>query len=111
MKTAHLRNAGISVCVLTLITTVFLVSGSAQAEADVKFKDAASYYKDAKCVVCHGKTAEKKFNTEMKEEDLVAIILKGKKGEKPPNMPGYEAKGISADQAKELLAYMKSLKK
>jgi hypothetical protein len=38
-------------------------------------------------------------------------VLKGKKAEKPPNMPGYEEKGIIEDQAKALLAYMKSIKK
>jgi hypothetical protein len=37
-------------------------------------------------------------------------VLKGKKGEKPPNMPGYEEKGINEDQAKALVAHMKSLK-
>jgi len=36
--------------------------------------------------------------------------LKGKKMEKPPNMPGYEAKGINEEQAKALLAHMKSLR-
>jgi hypothetical protein len=38
-------------------------------------------------------------------------VLKGKKSEKPPNMPGYEEKGIAEDQAKLLVAYMKSMKK
>jgi hypothetical protein len=30
--------------------------------------------------------------------------------EKPPNMPGFAEKGITADQAKALVAHMKSLK-
>ena len=108
MKIAHSKKTGIVVCVLTLFAMVFLVSGAAQT--DVKFIDAASYYKDAKCVVCHGQKAEKKFNTELKEEEMVEAILKGKKPEKPPNMPAYELKGLTADQAKEMIAYMKSLK-
>jgi len=41
---------------------------------------------------------------------MVQAILKGKKGEKPPNMPAFEEKGITADQAKELVALMKQLK-
>jgi hypothetical protein len=41
----------------------------------------------------------------------VQIVLKGKKPEKPPNMPAYEEKGITEDQAKALVAHMKSLKK
>ena len=45
------------------------------------------------------------------EADLVQAVLKGKKPEKPPNMPAYEEKGINEEQAKALVAYMKSLKK
>ena len=41
---------------------------------------------------------------------MVESILKGKKVEKPPNMPAFAEKGIDADQARALIAYMKSLK-
>jgi mono/diheme cytochrome c family protein len=88
----------------------FCFGAAAADDPSVKYKDAASYYKEAKCVVCHGKKAEKKFDTTKTDDDMLQIILKGKKVEKPPHMPGYEAKGITADQAKELIAYMKSLK-
>jgi mono/diheme cytochrome c family protein len=108
MKIAYLKRIGAAVAVATLLALVFLVSGNAQTE--VKFTDAASYYKDAKCVVCHGQKAEKKFDADMKEEAMVEIVLKGKKPEKPPNMPAYETKGITADQAKAMVAYMKQLK-
>jgi hypothetical protein len=37
-------------------------------------------------------------------------VLKGKKPEKPPNMPAFEDRGITADQAKALVDYMKSVK-
>ena len=107
MKTAYFKRIGIAV--VTMLALVFLVSGVAQTDA-VKFTDAASYYKDAKCVVCHGQKAEKKFNADLKDEELVEIVLKGKKPEKPPNMPSYEAKGLTADQAKAMVDYMKSLK-
>ena len=70
--------------------------------------DAAKAYK--KCVACHGAKAEKKFDATKSDDEHVQIILKGKKGEKPPNMPGYESKGINAEQAKALLSYMKSLR-
>ena len=63
------------------------------------------------CVACHGPAAEKKFDATLADADLFQIVLKGKKAEKPPNMPGYEEKGITEDQAKALLAYMKSIKK
>jgi hypothetical protein len=36
--------------------------------------------------------------------------MKGKKPEKPPNMPAYGEKGVTAEQAKALLEYMKKLK-
>ena len=70
--------------------------------------DAAKAYK--KCVACHGAKADKKFDTAKSDDEHVQIILKGKKAEKPPHMPGYESKGINAEQAKAILDYMKSLK-
>ena len=108
MKITHLRKLGVATGVVTLFAVFMLVSSSAQTE--VKYVDAGSYYKDGKCLVCHGPKAEKKFNTELKDEELVEIVLKGKKPEKPPNMPAYEAKGITAEQAKALIDYMKGLK-
>ena len=109
MRIAYLKKVGAAVAVAILLALVSLVSGAAQTET-VKFTDAATYYKDAKCVVCHGQKAEKKFNAELKDEELVEIVLKGKKPEKPPNMPAYEAKGLTAEQAKAMVDYMKSLK-
>ena len=80
-----------------------------RAQSDEKPFDAAAYYK-TKCVACHGKTAEKKFDASLPEEQLLELVLKGKKGAKPPDMPGYADKGVSSDQAKELIAQMKQLK-
>jgi len=71
--------------------------------------DTAALYK-SKCFACHGATAEKKFDATKADDDLIQIVLKGKKMEKPPHMPGYEDKGITADQSKALVGYMKSLK-
>jgi mono/diheme cytochrome c family protein len=71
--------------------------------------DSAAYYK-AKCVACHGQKAEKKFDASIADDQMVEAILKGKKAEKPPNMPGFEAKGVTPDQAKALVAFMKELK-
>ena len=76
---------------------------------EVQPSDPAAYYK-SKCVACHGKTAEKKFDASLPEEQLIDAVLKGKKGEKPPNMPGYGAKGVTSDQAKALVDHMKALK-
>jgi mono/diheme cytochrome c family protein len=80
-----------------------------RAYPDVQPSDTAAYYK-SKCVACHGKNAEKKFDTSIPEDQMIDAILKGKKGQKPPNMPGYGAKGVSSDQAKALIGHMKQLK-
>ena len=104
----QLRKLIAAASVVALFVVFLLVSGAAQTE--VKDVDAASYYKDGKCVICHGPKADKKFNNELKDEELLEIVLKGKKPEKPPNMPAYEPKGITAEQAKALIDYMKGLK-
>ena len=93
---------------VVIVAAFALISAAARANQD-QF-DAAATYK-AKCVACHGASAEKKFDATLPEADLVQAVLKGKKPEKPPNMPAYEEKGINEEQAKALVAYMKSLKK
>jgi len=70
-------------------------------------EDAAALFK-AKCVACHGATAEKKFDATKPDAELAETILKGKKGEKPPFMPGYEEKGVTAEQAAALVTVMKA---
>ena len=87
--------------------TVVIVSASSQTAAEGQF-DAGATYK-AKCAACHGPTAGKKFDVAKSDADHAQAVLKGKKAEKPPNMPGYEEKGISADQAQALVAYMRSI--
>lgn len=93
-----------------IVATLLVVAGlvSAAGTEEEQF-DAAATYK-TKCVACHGKQAEKKFNTELKDEEMIDIVLKGKKPEKPPNMPAYGEKGVTAEQAKTLVDYMKQLK-
>ena len=83
---------------------------AAAARANQEPFDAAATFK-GKCVACHGATAEKKFDATLPDADLVQIVLKGKKPEKPPNMPAYGEKGITEEQATALVAHMKSLKK
>lgn len=90
----------------TLSTLFFNVAAQG---TDPQPGDAAGYYK-AKCVACHGQKAEKRFDATLAEDQMVDAVLKGKKAEKPPNMPSFEAKGVNADQAKALVTYMKQLK-
>ena len=92
-----------------LVAGFALISAAARVDNAQDF-DAAATFK-AKCQGCHGAAAEKKFDTAIPEAELVQVILKGKKGEKPPFMPAYEEKGVNEEQAKALVAFMKSLKK
>jgi cytochrome c5 len=93
--------------VATALMLGMLVVVTAQNAAQPS--DATAYYK-SKCVMCHGKKAEKKFNTTLTDDQLVDVVLKGKKVEKPPHMPGYAEKGVTAEQAKALVEHMKQLK-
>jgi len=106
MKT--MKMMGVITAVAIFMAGLALISTGARAAAQDKF-DAAATYK-SKCVACHGAAAEKKFDASLAEADMVQTILKGKKAEKPPNMPAYGEKGITEDQAKALVALMKSLK-
>jgi mono/diheme cytochrome c family protein len=91
---------------VVVAATFLIVSVPARTTDD----DTAALYK-TKCFACHGATAEKKFDATKADDELIQIVLKGKKLEKPPNMPAFEEKGITADQARALVALMKSLKK
>lgn len=98
--------------VIGLVAVVLFAAGlliSATAQGEVQASDPAAFYK-AKCVACHGQKAEKKFDSSLPDEQLIDIVMKGKKPEKPPNMPAYSDKGVSAEQAKALVEHMKLLK-
>ena len=102
-----IKNLTIAITAIFLFSVVFLNVAPAQGEAQPS--DPAAYFK-AKCVMCHGQKAEKKFDASLTDEQYVDAILKGKKPEKPPNMPAYGEKGVTADQAKALLDHMKQLR-
>jgi mono/diheme cytochrome c family protein len=71
--------------------------------------DPVAAYK-TKCAMCHGPKSEKAFDPAKPTDEHVQVILKGKKGEKPPFMPGFETKGMTAEQAKALAEHMKALR-
>ncbi len=106
VTSTRLKRAGLVLAGLAMAITLLVASAPARATAD---DDYAAMYK-TKCAMCHGQTAEKKFDGTKADAELIEVVLKGKKPEKPPNMPAFEEKGITADQAKALVAYMKSLK-
>ena len=103
----RIKNVSLTVAAIFLFGVIFYSVAPAQGEAQPT--DAAAFYK-AKCVACHGQKAEKKFDTALTEEQHLDAILKGKKPEKPPNMPAYGEKGVTAEQAKALLEHMKQLR-
>jgi mono/diheme cytochrome c family protein len=107
MKTGGIMKLMVALAGVVLAAAFVVVSVRARTSAD-DF-DAAGTYK-AKCFACHGAKAEKKFNSTLSDEEMVQVVLKGKKPEKPPNMPAFEERGITADQAKALIAYIKSIK-
>jgi cytochrome c553 len=106
MKLNHIKKMGIAAFAVATLFAIGLLPARALSSQD----DAAGTYKTSKCVVCHGVKAEKKFDATLAEEEMVKVIMTGKKVEKPPNMPAYAEKGISEGQAKALIIYMKSLK-
>ena len=101
------KNIAIALTAIFLFGAIFYSLASAQGEAQPS--DPAAYYK-AKCAMCHGPKVEKKFDPALTEEQHLDAILKGKKPEKPPNMPAYGEKGVTPEQAKALLDYMKQLR-
>jgi mono/diheme cytochrome c family protein len=101
----HLTKALVVVGIVAAAMFLFASVPARTAPQD----DTAALYK-TKCFACHGATAEKKFDATKADADLIDIVLKGKKMEKPPNMPSFEEKGITADQAKALVAFMKAQK-
>lgn len=87
---------------------VAMASATSRTADEAQF-DAGAAYK-TKCVACHGAKAEKKFDSSLPNDQLVDAVMKGKKPAKPPNMPGYAEKGVTAEQAQALVDQMKQLK-
>ena len=106
MKTIRIMT--LTVTVAALFTAVVMVSAASRTAGGEQF-DAGATYK-SKCVACHGQKAEKKFDASLPDQQLVDIVMKGKKPEKPPNMPAYGEKGVTPEQAKALVDHMKQLK-
>jgi len=90
---------------VALVTVALLISVPARANDD----DTAATY-NTKCKMCHGATGEKKMDKTKADDALVQTVLDGKTAEKPPNMPAFKDKGLTPDQAKALVGYIKALK-
>lgn len=106
MKTLKIMT--LTAMLVAFFAVVVIVPGGARTASEDQF-DAATTFK-TKCVTCHGPKAEKKFDSSLPDAELIDIVMKGKKPEKPPNMPAYGEKGLTAEQAKALVDQMKHLK-
>ena len=72
-------------------------------------EDGAAVYK-AKCAACHGADGAGKVGPALKgtKVDVAAFVQNGEAGKKAPHSKGVA--GVSADQAKAVADYVKSLK-
>ena len=105
MKVIWFKRIALMVGGVMMAAVLFAMSAPVRGADD----DAAALY-NTKCKMCHGATGEKKIDKTKADEMLAQIILDGKTAEKPPNMPKFSERGLTADQAKALVAYIKSLK-
>ena len=105
-KLTRVKALVVALFALPLLFAALSTNTPAGATAAQDF-DAGAAYK-AKCAMCHGQKAEKKFDPAKDDAANVDAILKGRDG--TPKMPGYEAKGVTAEQAQSLVTLMKSLK-
>ena len=101
----QLKKLAIALIGLPLLALILLDPATVRTNAAAEDFDPAAAFK-AKCAMCHGAKAEKKFDAAKADDQLVETVLKGKEG--TPKMPAYE-KSFSPEQAKALVAYMKSL--
>jgi len=72
-------------------------------------EDGAAVYK-AKCAACHGADGAGKIGPSLKgvKVDVASFVQNGEAGKKAPHSKGVN--GVSADQAKAVAEYVKSLK-
>ncbi len=108
MKITHIKFAAIFFFVMPVLLLMILKAPPAKGAGRL-IDDPGAEYK-AKCAACHAPNASKFYDPAKADGEHVQAILKGRKGEKPPYMPGYEAKGMTEDGAKALAAYMKALR-
>ena len=96
--------------VISIVTVIgILVVLGLLAHSEKQSFDPKSYYK-ANCEECHGASAEKRFNPDSPEGQMIDSILNGAKAEGSKDMPAYSEKGIDEAKAKALITYMKSFR-
>lgn len=108
MNTNRIKLVAIIFFALPLLTpAVFKVTPTTTA---AKAADEPAVVYKAKCAACHAPRATKFHDPTKPDAEHVQIILIGKRGEKPPYMPGFAEKGMAEPEAKALADYMKALR-
>ena len=99
-------------CGVILAVTVGMHANSTAtlAQNDDKVKAGLQVWKNTGCAECHGSAAEKKFNPDSPEGQMLDSILKGATAEGSKDMPAFAEKGIDEAKAKVLINYMKSIR-
>jgi mono/diheme cytochrome c family protein len=90
-------------------TTELQRNNSFAAQNEKQTFDPKAYYKP-NCAECHGSAAEKRFNPDSPESQMIDSILNGAKAENTRDMPAFAEKGIDEAKAKVLINYMKSIR-
>ncbi len=110
MKSNHIKLmvTAAAILFLTILTTINIIAPRNVRAVSNDDPDAMAVYK-AKCAMCHTAKADKFFDPAKSIEAHTQVILKGVSTSKPP-MPGFESKGMTAEQAKALTEYMMSLR-
>jgi mono/diheme cytochrome c family protein len=90
------------------VAVVMAFAGSLSWAAD----DGAAIYK-TKCAACHGPAGEGKMGPALKgtsqtADEIAAVVTKGAEGKKAPH--GKPMSGLTAEQAKAVADYVKTLK-
>lgn len=108
MKAIQIKLLVIALFILPLLALAVFKTNPVRANSSIR-EDVAQTY-NTKCKACHGPTALKFFDTVKPVEEHVAIILDGKKGDKPPFMPAYKDKEwMSPEVATALVEHMMEL--
>ena len=103
-----MKTMKLTILVLAIAVALFVMVPSLSWAAE----DGAAVYK-AKCAMCHGAAGEGKMGpalkgTKLTDAQISDLLTKGAEGKKAPHTKAVN--GVSADQAKAVAEYVKSLK-
>jgi mono/diheme cytochrome c family protein len=103
-----MKTTKLTILVLAIAVALFALVPSLSWAAE----DGAALYK-AKCAMCHGPDGAGKVGpalkgTKLTDVQIVDVVTKGAEGKKAPH--SKPVAGVSADQAKPIAEFVKSLK-